>query len=501
MGSSVPLSGSVCAETADRQKEKEHGTSNLHAEDDFLQKNESLNPHPRLQKLLPSYEEVFGALPPALSCKNLVEMDLKLKPESEKTRVRRRPYPAPQEQVEEIERQIQECIDADLVEEYQKGDYPHHCSPCFLVGKLDRLPYGWLLTIYVEVNKKTQNQSGRIPNMENTLELITERQYKNKMDKRSVFWQVDLTAAAQELLAFITPKGRVFQWKVMPFGVANAPALFQELMNKISYILRRRPLVQELITRGAEMEANIDDVTLGTNTQKDHVLLLSEFLIVCQENHLRIKLEKCEFMKEVMEYLGFDVGYGWWKPAASKMQPLQDMQIRDDPKKGLHDVRSFVGACNFFRRNIHNFTYSSAALTDLIKKTTPWRWTAREEECFQELKKKIASSNCLGVPRPKGEIVLITDASDVGGRGTIYQWQELNPAELTHCHYHTSVLNHDGSLKHDYPTSEWQVVPLGHWNWKWNQARSNYSTYDQELLAGMLALSSESRLLGSNPIG
>ena len=74
------------------------------------------------------------------------------------------------------------------------------------------------------------------------------------------------------------------------------------------------------------------------------------------------------------------------------MQPLQDMQIRDDPKKGLHDVRSFVGACNFYRRHIHNFTYSSAPLTDLIKKTTPWRWTAREEECFQELKKKIASS-------------------------------------------------------------------------------------------------------------
>ena len=43
-------------------------------------------------------------------------------------------------------------------------------------------------------------------------------------------------------------------------------------------------------------------------------------------------------------------------------------------------------------------------------------------------------------------------------------------------------------------------MPLGHWNWKWNQARSSYSTYDQELLAGMLVLSSESRLLGSNPI-
>ena len=181
--------------------------------------------------------------------------------------------------------------------------------------------------------------------MENTLERIAKCRYKTKMDKHSGFWQVDPAAAAQELLAFITPKGPVFKWKVMPFGVANAPALFQELMNKVLYILRRRPLVQELISRGAEMEAHIDDVSLGTNTKEDHVLLLREFFIVCQGNQLRIKLKKCEFMREEMEYLGFDVGYGWWKPAASKMQPLQDMQIRDDPKKGLHDVRSFVGAC------------------------------------------------------------------------------------------------------------------------------------------------------------
>ena len=68
------------------------------------------------------------------------------------------------------------------------------------------------------------------------------------------------------------------------------------------------------------------------------------------------------------------------------MQPLQDMQIRDDPKKALHDEGSFVGACDFYWRHIHNFTYSSARLKDLMKKNTPWRWTAREEECFQELK-------------------------------------------------------------------------------------------------------------------
>ena len=340
MGNNVPLSrmtAQYLPKWLISRKKKEHGKSNLHAGEDFLQKNKSLNLDPRPKKLLLTYAEVFGALPPPLSCTKLAQMDPKLKPEFEKMRVRRRPYLAPQEQVEELEHQMQECIDAGPMEEYKKGDYPHHCSPWFLVAKP-----GW--TALRLVNKKTKNHSGSIPNMENTLERIAKCRWKAKMDKCSGFWQVDLTAAAQELLAFITPKGGVFKWKVMPFGVANAPALFREVMNNILYILRRRPLVQELISRGAEMEAHIDDVTLGTNTQEDHVLLLREVFIVCQENHHRIKLEKCEFMKEEMEYLGLDVGYGWWKPAASKMQPLQDMQIWNDPKKGLHDVRSFVGA-------------------------------------------------------------------------------------------------------------------------------------------------------------
>ena len=160
-----------------------------------------------------------------------------------------------------------------------------------------------------------------------------------------------------------------------------------------------------------------------------------------------------------MGYLGSDVVYGWWKPTASKIQPLQDMQVGDDPKKVLHDVRRFVAACNFYRRHIQNFTYSSAPVTDLIKKTTPWRWTTREEECFQEFKKKMASPNCLGVPRPKGEIILITDASDVGGGGTVCQWQELSSAELINCHYLTSDLNRDGSPRHHYSSSRWRLVP------------------------------------------
>ena len=352
-------------ETMGCMKKQEKGKSNLHADEDFVEKLVSMNLDPRLSKLIQKYQEIFGALPPPPSCKKLVQMDLKLKPEFEGSVVRRRSYPAPQDQIDEIECQIQECIDAGLVEEYKHRDYPRHCSPCLLVAKPGSTAMR-LVVHYGEVNKKTQNHSGGICNMENPLEKIAKCRFKTKIDKRSGFWQVDLTRAAEKLLAFVIPKGRLFRWKVMPFGVANAAALLQELMKKILYILRRRPLVQELVSRGAEMEAHIDDVSLGTNTQEDHILLLQEFFIVCQDNHLRIKLEKCEFMREEMEYLGFDVGYGWWKPAASRVQPLRDLHLPDDPKKGLPNVWSFIGACNFYRRHIHNFTYSSAPLTDLI---------------------------------------------------------------------------------------------------------------------------------------
>ena len=70
--------------------------------------------------------------------------------------------------------------------------------------------------------------------------------------------------------------------------------------------------------------------------------------------------------------LQFGGGASTGCPVTPILDSGQDMQIRDDPKKGLHDVRSFVGACKFYWRHIHNFTYSSAPVTDLIKKTTPY---------------------------------------------------------------------------------------------------------------------------------
>ena len=109
------------------------GTSNLHSDKDMEDKIKTLDP--RVQKLIRTYLEVLGELPPQASCDKLVQIDLKLKPEFVGHKIRRRPYLDPKEKADEIERQIQECIDAGLVPEYKDGDDPRHASPCFLVAK------------------------------------------------------------------------------------------------------------------------------------------------------------------------------------------------------------------------------------------------------------------------------------------------------------------------------------------------------------------------------
>ena len=139
------------------------GASNLHSDEDMEDKIKLLDP--RVQRLIRTYLEIFGEQPLPASCDKLVQMDLKLKPEFVGHKIRMRPYPAPKEQTDEMERNIQECTDAGLVLEYKDGDYPQHCSPCFLVPKPGSTAKR-LVVDYGELNKNTLNHSGSIPNME-----------------------------------------------------------------------------------------------------------------------------------------------------------------------------------------------------------------------------------------------------------------------------------------------------------------------------------------------
>mmetsp|Transcript_101527 Transcript_101527/g.171896 ORF Transcript_101527/g.171896 Transcript_101527/m.171896 type:complete len:99 (-) Transcript_101527:114-410(-) len=98
----------------------------------------------------------------------------------------------------------------------------------------------------------------------------------------------------------------------MPLGLANAPATFRELMNQVLQRMKRKTTVQDLLKLGAVIEAYIDNVLLGADTVEDHLKLVEEFLRSCHDCHTEFKLSKCEFMKESLEYLGFEVGWQRW---------------------------------------------------------------------------------------------------------------------------------------------------------------------------------------------
>ena len=193
-----------------------------------------------------------------------------------------------------------------------------------------------------KLNKLTKKHSGSLPSLEQALERAAHCRYKCKFDKRSGFWQVELTKGAQDVSAFIAPNGHVFKWKVMPFGLTNAPATFQELMNQVVARMKLKRTLQAVLKKGAVIPVYTDDVLLGTDDADDHLRLVEQFLRTCEECNTRFKLEKCEFMQEEIQYLGFQVGWRWWRPVKDQVTPILKATIRDDKNHGVKDIRAFL---------------------------------------------------------------------------------------------------------------------------------------------------------------
>ena len=232
------------------------------------------------------------------SCEKLVTMDLELMDKHENTTVRSKAFPTSKADSEEIMRQITECIAANLAEKYEQPDYPKHCSPCFLVDKPGSNAKR-LVVHYGKLNKLTNKNSGSLPNLEQALERAAHCRFKSKLDKRSGFWQVEVTKRAQDLSPFIAPNGQVVKWNIILFGSTKAPATFQELMNQVMARMKLKPTAQALLKTGAVNEVHIDYVLLGTNDADDHLRLVEEVLRTCEECNTRLKLENVNSCRRI----------------------------------------------------------------------------------------------------------------------------------------------------------------------------------------------------------
>ena len=148
------------------------------------------------------------------------------------------------------------------------------------------------------------------------------------------------------------------------------------------------------------------------------------------------------------------------------------------------------------RRHIRTGRQAHRRLTSLISDKIPWVWGEHEESLLQEVRDGVAQSIAIGTPLPGYEMVLITDSSKLGGGGGLWQWQPIDPENPKEFGPSTKV-NSKGELMPE--REDFRLVPLGHWGWKWSPTRKNYGTWEQEVLSGVLLLSSQDRTLRYAP--
>ena len=142
----------------------------------------------------------------------------------------------------------------------------------------------------------------------------------------------------------------------MPFGLMNAPSVFQRLMNKI--------FAEEL---GIFVLVYLDDILNFSENVEQHWQHLWVALARLREAKLYGRIHKCTFLKDQVEYFGFDISAEGIKPSESKIRAIVEWPTPETPR----DVRSFLGLCSFYRRFVRGFLNIAAPLTELTKEERP----------------------------------------------------------------------------------------------------------------------------------
>ncbi|KAL5015557.1 hypothetical protein ScPMuIL_007359, partial [Solemya velum] len=244
-------------------------------------------------------------------------------------------------------KEIQYMLDNDIIEP-SKSEWS---SPCVLVPKPDKT-YRFCTDF-----RKVNSDSYPIPRIDSCIDKVGKAKYVSKFDLLKGYWQVPLTERAKEVSAFVTSQG-LYQYKVMPFGMKNAPATFQRLLNSV-------------ISNLEGCDGYIDDVINYHDTWEDHLRGIREFFERLTTMKLTVNLLKCEFCHATVEFLGHVVGQGQVKPVQAKVESIIDFPT----PRGKRELMRFLGMAGYYRKFCQNFSVIAAPLTALLKKNVKFVWS------------------------------------------------------------------------------------------------------------------------------
>ena len=257
---------------------------------------------------------------------------------------------------------------------------------------------------YRKLNEVTTADPYYMASMEEILERVGSSKIISKIDLCKGFYQVEVAPSSQEKTAFVSPYGK-FEFHCMPFGLKNAPAMFQRLMEVV---------LGDCYDCSAPY---IDDIVVFSNSAEEHVQHLRRVLECLRKYGLTIKEAKCEWGKVKLEYLGHVIGGGELAVPAHRAAAMANY-IRPHTKKQL---RSFLGAAGYYRQFVQGFAKLSSVLTPWTSKDAPSVvcWTAEGLEAFTRIKVSLVDVCSLVVPSQQEEFVLHCDASGAGIGATL----------------------------------------------------------------------------------
>jgi len=173
-------------------------------------------------------------------------------------------------------------------------------------------------------------------------------------------------------------------------------------------------LLRDLTNMG-KVAVFINDVIVGTETEKGHDELVAEVIKRLEENNLYVKLEKCKWRVKEVEFLGVVIGPEGIKMEKEKVKGVLEWLT----PKCVKDVQKFLGLANYYRQFIEGFAMVARPLHDTVKKDKKWEWTEKQEEVFKELKKRFTKEPVLAAPDIDKKMRMEVDASDYAMGGVL----------------------------------------------------------------------------------
>jgi ribonuclease HI len=293
---------------------------------------------------------------------------------------------------------------------------------------------------YRALNLLTVKNRYPLPRIDDLLDRLSGAKVFSKIDLRSGYHQIRIAPSDVHKTAFRTRYGH-FEWNVLPFGLCNAPATFQRLMQDVF-----RAYLDVFVV------VYIDDICVYSKTPSDHVRHLTTVFETLRKHQLYARLDKCVFGQKQIEFLGHIVSGNGVATDPVKTSAVQ----RWPTPRNASELRSFLGLAGYYTRFVKDYSRIAAPLTSLLSNKTPWHWDEPCESAFNELKHALSNPPVLALPDFSKTFTVHCDASQsaLGAVLTQGEGKEERPVAYLSRKLHSTERN--------WPTHEKELAAVVH---------------------------------------